>query len=413
MSGGCGRRCSGRWRCCSARPCGHRRSRRAAVARKWTATPSGGSARAWSRTPSGSARRRGSSSRARARRRASRSIPLGYELKAKGKRRATGRCSRARSRPSPTARRCSRATVSSATDQAEAQARQTGPLPEGDGPRRRASASSIESGPAGRARAAASSTTCCRPTCTRESVRIYVIENKEWNAFAMGNYSIYVFTGLLDDMDDDEVAIVLGHELVHATHEHSRKQFKRDMWVQLAMLGALGAASHDRQRHEAGRRRAGGARRRNGAARTATAAAWRTRPTASACATRTRRATTSRRARGCGTASPRSTARATRPRTSSSATTRCRRRAPPSSRRRSPTTTPTGRSRTGRPTRRVPSRRRPRPRSPPRPVAVPANAQALAAPRAVPAVARRRPPRPRAPRAPPGRPRSTSRSSRA
>ena len=44
-------------------------------------------------------------------------------------------------------------------------------------------------------------------------------------------------------MDDDEVAIVLGHELVHATHEHSRKQFKKDMWIQLAMLGALAAAS--------------------------------------------------------------------------------------------------------------------------------------------------------------------------
>jgi predicted Zn-dependent protease len=52
-----------------------------------------------------------------------------------------------------------------------------------------------------------------------------------------------VFSGLLDDLDDDEVAIVLGHELVHASHEHSRKQFKRDMWIQLAMLGALGAAS--------------------------------------------------------------------------------------------------------------------------------------------------------------------------
>jgi predicted Zn-dependent protease len=77
----------------------------------------------------------------------------------------------------------------------------------------------------------------------RESVRVYVIDNKEWNAFAMGNYSIYVFTGLLRDMDDDEIAIVLGHELVHATHEHSRRQFKKDMWVQLAMLGALGAAS--------------------------------------------------------------------------------------------------------------------------------------------------------------------------
>jgi hypothetical protein len=59
----------------------------------------------------------------------------------------------------------------------------------------------------------------------------------------MGNYSIYVFSGLLDDMDDDEVAIVLGHEIVHASHEHSRKQFKRDMFVQLITLGVLGAAS--------------------------------------------------------------------------------------------------------------------------------------------------------------------------
>ena len=65
-----------------------------------------------------------------------------------------------------------------------------------------------------------------------------MIENKEWNAFAMGNYSIYVFTGLLNDMDDDEVAIVLGHELVHASHEHTRKEFKRAMWVQLAAPGS-------------------------------------------------------------------------------------------------------------------------------------------------------------------------------
>jgi predicted Zn-dependent protease len=59
----------------------------------------------------------------------------------------------------------------------------------------------------------------------------------------MGNYSIYVFTGLLDDMDDDEVAMVLGHELVHATHEHTRKEFKRAMWVQLLALGVVGAAN--------------------------------------------------------------------------------------------------------------------------------------------------------------------------
>ena len=57
-----------------------------------------------------------------------------------------------------------------------------------------------------------------------KSVRVYVVDNKEWNAMAMPNYSIYVFSGLIADMDDDEMAIVLGHELAHATEEHSRKQ---------------------------------------------------------------------------------------------------------------------------------------------------------------------------------------------
>ena len=70
-----------------------------------------------------------------------------------------------------------------------------------------------------------------------EDFRIYVVENKEWNAMAAPNRSLYVFSGLLDDMNDDEVAIVIGHEVAHATHEHSRKQFKKDMLIQLAALG--------------------------------------------------------------------------------------------------------------------------------------------------------------------------------
>jgi hypothetical protein len=74
-----------------------------------------------------------------------------------------------------------------------------------------------------------------------EQVRVYVVDNPEWNAMAMGNYSIYVFSGLLLDMDDDEVAIVLGHELVHATHEHTRREFKKQMWIQLAALGLAAA----------------------------------------------------------------------------------------------------------------------------------------------------------------------------
>ena len=76
----------------------------------------------------------------------------------------------------------------------------------------------------------------------RRDFRVYVVENKEWNAMAAPNDSIYVFSGLLNDMDDDEVAIILGHELAHATHEHSRKSFKKAMLIQLAALGVVAVA---------------------------------------------------------------------------------------------------------------------------------------------------------------------------
>lgn len=74
--------------------------------------------------------------------------------------------------------------------------------------------------------------------------RVYVIENAAWNAMAAPNDSIYVFSGLLEDMDDDEVAIIVGHELVHATHEHARKQYKRSTWTNvLTTAGVVAAGS--------------------------------------------------------------------------------------------------------------------------------------------------------------------------
>jgi Zn-dependent protease with chaperone function len=165
-------------------------------------------------------------------------IPLGYELKAKGKRQRDGSLLASSIEAKPNGSAMFEGTVKSATDQAEAQARQQGRFGDAKSPVGKL----IESGPeVDRVNRIVDG--LLPAYVPRESVRVYVIENKEWNAFAMGNYSIYVFNGLLHDMDDDEVAIVLGHELVHATHEHSRRQFKKDMWVQLAMLGALGAAS--------------------------------------------------------------------------------------------------------------------------------------------------------------------------
>ena len=80
------------------------------------------------------------------------------------------------------------------------------------------------------------------PYVSAEDVRVYVVDTKEWNAAAMGNGAIWVYTGLIKAMSDDELAIVLGHELAHYTHEHSRRGAKSGMWLQLFGMGVAAAA---------------------------------------------------------------------------------------------------------------------------------------------------------------------------
>ena len=71
------------------------------------------------------------------------------------------------------------------------------------------------------------------------AVRIHVVETPQWNAMAMGNGAVWVFSGLLNDMDDDEVAIVVSHELVHYTHEHTRRELRSAVLWQLLAAGAI------------------------------------------------------------------------------------------------------------------------------------------------------------------------------
>ncbi|MEW5982172.1 MAG: M48 family metalloprotease [Acidobacteriota bacterium] len=80
------------------------------------------------------------------------------------------------------------------------------------------------------------------PYADRGSYRAYVVDNKEWNAMAMANGSVWVFRGLLDAFDDDELAIVVGHEVAHVTHEHTRREMKRTFWIQGVALAAIFAA---------------------------------------------------------------------------------------------------------------------------------------------------------------------------
>jgi Zn-dependent protease with chaperone function len=79
------------------------------------------------------------------------------------------------------------------------------------------------------------------PYVSPGQIRVRVVDSDLWNASAMANGAIWVYRGLLKDVSDDELAIVLGHELAHYTHEHSRRTAKNDMWRQLAAAGAAGA----------------------------------------------------------------------------------------------------------------------------------------------------------------------------
>jgi Zn-dependent protease with chaperone function len=71
------------------------------------------------------------------------------------------------------------------------------------------------------------------------ALRVRVVRTKDWNASAMANGAIWVYTGLMEAMDDDELAIVLGHELAHYTYEHSRRKMtsSKNTWGQILATG--------------------------------------------------------------------------------------------------------------------------------------------------------------------------------
>jgi len=74
--------------------------------------------------------------------------------------------------------------------------------------------------------------------------KFYCLEDKELNAMALPGGFIYVNSGLMRILNDDELAYVLGHEVGHVAARHIAKKIQANMAYQL-ILGVAFAGMGD------------------------------------------------------------------------------------------------------------------------------------------------------------------------
>ncbi len=169
-------------------------------------------------------------------------VPLGYEVRAEGLRQPDGALLAQEVDVRPNGTALFETEVQQGTDQLEGLWLRSREAYEADARGRKLVIGEIESEGRRVDRVRGLLRRLAPPYVEQSRLRVYVIDNKDWNAMAMGNGALWVFRGIIDDMSDNELAIVVGHELAHYTHEHSRRQMRKSLWGQFGSLAALVAA---------------------------------------------------------------------------------------------------------------------------------------------------------------------------
>jgi Zn-dependent protease with chaperone function len=167
-----------------------------------------------------------------------RAVPLGYEVKAEGVRTANGTLLARQIEAKPNGIALYENDVLRATSALEEKWVSEGAMSFGDERRSWRRIGQVVEHGADVDRVRRIMVRLLPPYVASSRLRLRVIDSSAWNAAAMANGAIWVHRGLLEDVSDDELAIVLGHELAHFTHEHVRRNARNDLWRQLAAVGA-------------------------------------------------------------------------------------------------------------------------------------------------------------------------------
>jgi len=79
--------------------------------------------------------------------------------------------------------------------------------------------------------------------CDRKDIHyyFYVIDKDEYNAFSIPGGYVYIYKKLMDSLNDDELAFVLGHEIGHIVARHAIKRLQAAMGMNLLMIASTQA----------------------------------------------------------------------------------------------------------------------------------------------------------------------------